>query len=100
MSLVTIQLGQCGNQLRRVFNNTLFSHLTGDATDEHPNTAVSLKVLLITDFDIDCLSNSYYSFMPVVLVVLGIYTAALFTVILFYLFKHCNERSRLQCINI
>merc|ERR1711865_10808 len=49
------------------------------------------KVLLIADYDIDCLSNSYYSFMPVVLVVLGIYTAALPTVILFYLFKHRNE---------
>ena len=57
------------------------------------NTAVSLKVLLITDFDIDCLSNSYYSFMPVVLVVLGIYTAALFTVILFiYLNTTMNVR--------
>jgi len=49
------------------------------------------KVLLIADYDIDCLSNGYYSFMPVVLIVLGIYTAALPTVILFYLFKHRNE---------
>merc|ERR1711865_277271 len=49
------------------------------------------KVLLIADYDIDCLSNSYYSFMPVVLVVLVIYTVALPTVILFYLFKHRNE---------
>ena len=37
MSFVTIQLGQCGDQLGRVLNNTLFSHLTGDATDEHPH---------------------------------------------------------------
>ena len=35
MSLVTIQLGQCGNQLGRVLNDTLFSHLAGDATDDH-----------------------------------------------------------------
>tara|TARA_B110000211_G_scaffold65090_1_gene74931 strand:- start:118 stop:900 length:783 start_codon:yes stop_codon:yes gene_type:complete len=49
------------------------------------------KELLIADYDIDCLSFSYYSFMPVVLVVLGIYTAALPTVILFYLFKHRKE---------
>merc|ERR1711865_370124 len=49
------------------------------------------KVLLIADYDIDCLSISYYSFMPVVLVVLGIYTVALPAVILFYLFTHRKE---------
>jgi len=49
------------------------------------------KVLLIADYDINCLSTSYYSFFPVVLVVLVIYTVALPTVILSYLFKHRNE---------
>ena len=52
---------------------------------------ISGKELLIADYNIDCLGSGYYAFMPVVLVVLAVYTAALPTTILFYLFKHRNE---------
>ena len=33
MSCVTIQLGQCGNQLGRVLNDTLFTHLAGESSE-------------------------------------------------------------------
>ena len=56
----------------------------------HCNT-ISGKTLLIADYDIDCLGTGYFAFMPVVLVVLAVYTAALPMTILFYLFRHRDE---------
>jgi hypothetical protein len=34
MSCITVQLGQCGNQLGRVLNDTLFSHLASNSVKE------------------------------------------------------------------
>ena len=47
--------------------------------------------LLRADYDIDCSSDEYYSFMIFVLLVLLLFTVALPVVISFYLFRHRKE---------
>jgi hypothetical protein len=49
------------------------------------------RKLLRTDYDIDCNSSEYFSFMPLVIVVMVGFTVALPATISFYLWYHRNE---------